>query len=89
MGTLGRYTQYVGKLTAAHTLLGKLFSGGPLAKFQATGDETGAQADAGTRGTAKVDASGVGGLVPSAGVQRHNVRRNDCSCIGSQPGHGS
>ena len=69
MGLLGRYTQYVGALSAAHTLLGKLFPGGPFAAQTETGDEKGAQAIVQTAAVAPVDASGVGGLLPSKGVQ--------------------
>lgn len=77
MGLLGKYTTYVGgKATAQHTLLAKLFPAGadyPTMSAMQTalqaGKETDAQAVIQANATAPV-VNGVGGLVPSDGVQQ-------------------
>ena len=71
MGQLGRYTTYVGgAATAAHTLLSRLFSGGPFAAQLSNGDETGAQAVVLAVATSDpgADPNG-GGIQPSHGIE--------------------
>lgn len=69
----GKYTTYAPALTDAHTLLNKLFHSSDAVEVPPTqdlvGKETEARAAVIATATAKVDANGVGGLVPSDGVQ--------------------
>jgi hypothetical protein len=74
MGLLGKYTTYVGGVaTDAHKLLAKLFPASPFATPLTAGDEKAAQKMIVDVATAKVDASGVGGLQPSDGVQQGDL----------------
>lgn len=69
----GKYTNYAASLTDAHTLLNKLFHSSDAVEVPPTqdlvGKETEARAAIIALATAKVDATGVGGLVPSDGIQ--------------------
>lgn len=81
MGTLGKYTQYVGGVaTAAHKLLSTLFPDGPYGDNTpgtplAKGDETAAQALIIAVATSNPgpDPNG-GGLQPSSGMQAGNLQ---------------
>lgn len=69
----GKYTSFVGGAapTSAHKQLSRLFPNHPLAKQVENADESGALKDVILPAATKpVDAAGVGGLVPSDGVQK-------------------
>lgn len=73
MAATGKYTSYVGggAPTPAHTLLSKLYPAGPFAAQVANADEKSALKDVVLPAAIKkVDAQGVGGLLPADGIQK-------------------
>ncbi len=67
----GKYTTFAPESNAKNNLLSKLFPASPTAKF--VGKEVDYRGSVVALATAKVDAKGVGGMLPSDGVQQGDM----------------